>query len=81
MHLRSDGAGPKLVPLLLHQPLRYEVKDLSDGQCEGDRCDPHGSFMTPEALAIEPHQVVSKELEKDITFLRHWAFCPSLART
>ena len=66
VHLRSDGAGPKSVPLLLHQPLCYEVKDLSDRQCKGNWCDPHGSFVTLEALAIESHQVVSFRLLREI---------------
>ena len=59
VHVRSDGAGPKSVPLLLEQPVPHEIKDLGDRQCEGDRCDPHGPLVVPEALAVEPHQIVS----------------------
>ena len=90
MHVGSDGAGPKSVPLLLDQTFPYKVEDLGDLQCKRGSVGPAWAALAPEALAIEPHQIVSflllreknlKKLEKDVTFFRHWAFCPSLAST
>ena len=66
LRVRSNGPGPKPVPLLLDQLFPYKVKDLSDRQRKRDQCDPHRPLVALEALAIESHQIVSFLLLREV---------------